>query len=124
MKRVLMLTACAMILVQPALARVDGTVPSSGEDAAGPVAQAHEAPVLLAKKGSDDGPGHDADDDHGGDRDDDDSDDRSGSGSGGSGSDDDSNDDDSGSGRSKPRLPGGSGCDDAGDIAEHSGCRV
>jgi hypothetical protein len=29
----------------------------------------------------------------------------------------------SGSGRRKPRVPGGSGCDDAGDIAEHAACR-
>jgi hypothetical protein len=28
----------------------------------------------------------------------------------------------SGSGRKKPRVPGGSGCDDAGDIAEHPEC--
>ena len=28
----------------------------------------------------------------------------------------------SGSGRSKPRIPGGSGCDDAGDILEHPEC--
>lgn len=34
-----------------------------------------------------------------------------------------SDDDASGSGRSKPRVPGGSGCDDAGDIAEHASCR-
>ena len=26
-------------------------------------------------------------------------------------------------GRSKPRVPGGSGCDDPGDIAEHPECR-
>ena len=25
--------------------------------------------------------------------------------------------------RSKPRIPGGSGCDDAGDAAEHPECR-
>ena len=73
--------------------------------------------------------GHDANDDdgdddggkgrgrgrgRGGDRDDDDS-----------ASNDDSNDDSpaSGSNRRKPRVPGGSGCDDAGDIAEHAACR-
>ena len=73
--------------------------------------------------------GHDANDDdgdddggkgrgrgrgRGGDRDDDDS-----------ASNDDSNDDSpaSGSNRRKPRVPGGSGCDDAGDIAEHAECR-
>lgn len=26
-------------------------------------------------------------------------------------------------GRSKPRIPGGSGCDDPGDIIEHPECR-
>ena len=30
--------------------------------------------------------------------------------------------DDRASGRSRPRIPGGSGCDDAGDIAEHPAC--
>ena len=36
---------------------------------------------------------------------------------------DDSNDDNgSGSGRDKPRIPGGSGCDDPGDVAEHAEC--
>lgn len=37
--------------------------------------------------------------------------------------DDNSRGTESGSGRKKPRVPGGSGCDDAGDIAEHAGCR-
>lgn len=32
--------------------------------------------------------------------------------------------DNSPSGRSRPRIPGGSGCDDPGDIAEHPECRV
>lgn len=37
-----------------------------------------------------------------------------------------SSDDDfrSGSGRRKPRIPGGSGCDDPGDILEHPECSV
>ena len=30
----------------------------------------------------------------------------------------------SGSGRDKPRVPGGSGCDDPGDVAEHPECRA
>jgi hypothetical protein len=34
-----------------------------------------------------------------------------------------SNNNTSGSGRRKPRIPGGSGCDDAGDVAEHPECR-
>lgn len=46
----------------------------------------------------------------------DDDDDNSGSGGG-----DDDSDGDS-SGRDEPRIPGGSGCDDAGDIAEHPEC--
>jgi hypothetical protein len=29
----------------------------------------------------------------------------------------------SGSGRKKPRIKGGSGCDDPGDVAEHAACR-
>ena len=34
-----------------------------------------------------------------------------------------SRNDDSGSGRSRPRIPGGSGCDDPGDVQEHAECR-
>jgi hypothetical protein len=30
----------------------------------------------------------------------------------------------SGSGRKRPRIPGGSGCDDPGDILEHPECRA
>ena len=92
--------------------------------------------VHLARKGSDDGGG----DDRGGDRDGASGDDRSddsgkgrgrGRGRGGddrgggdSASNDDSADDSSvsGSGRRKPRVPGGSGCDSAGDVAEHASC--
>jgi hypothetical protein len=52
------------------------------------------------------------------------------SGNGGNSSDDgsnsssssNSNNDVSGSGRRKPRIPGGSGCDDPGDVAEHPEC--
>jgi hypothetical protein len=40
----------------------------------------------------------------------------------GGGNDDDGDNDVSGSGRSKPRVPGGSGCDDPGDVAEHPEC--
>lgn len=81
--------------------------------------------MQLAKKGSDDGGSHDSGDDHGG------SSGNSGSGSSNSGHgssnsgsshDDDDDDNSSGSGRSKPRVPGGSGCDSAGDIAEHAEC--
>ena len=76
-------------------------------------------------RGRDDAPG----DDRGGDRgrgrgaDDGPGDDRGGDRGRGRGTDDNSNGTpESGSGRSRPRVPGGSGCDDAGDIAEHSGC--
>jgi hypothetical protein len=49
--------------------------------------------------------------------------DNSGSGhSGGDDSDDNSRNDDSG--RRRARVPGGSGCDDAGDVAEHAECRA
>jgi hypothetical protein len=58
--------------------------------------------------GDDHGGGH-----HGGDDSDDDND-----------NDDDSNDDNNASGRDKPRIPGGSGCDDPGDVAEHAACRA
>ena len=54
----------------------------------------------------------------GGDRDRDDDDRRGGSSSRSS------DDDRSGSGRSRARIPGGSGCDDPGDVAEHPECRV
>lgn len=42
----------------------------------------------------------------------------------GRGGDDDRSDDRSNSGRDKPRIPGGSGCDDPGDILEHPECRI
>jgi hypothetical protein len=79
-----------------------------------------EAVIILARRGrgGDDGPG----DDNGGrgrGGDDAPGDDRGGSDAGSS--------DDNGSvktsGRKKPRVKGGSGCDDAGDIAEHAACR-
>lgn len=61
--------------------------------------------MQLARRGADDGPNHDANDDRGG---------RNRV---------NSNDDNgSGSGRKKPRVPGGSGCDSAHDIAEHASC--
>lgn len=81
--------------------------------------------LLLAKDGGDSsgsssGSGGDdkSDSDDDNDSDDDDSNDDS--------NDDDSNDDSnqSNSNRRKPRIPGGSGCDDAGDVAEHAECRA
>jgi hypothetical protein len=92
--------------------------------------------VHLARKGSDDAGG----DDRGGTRGNASGDDRGGdSGKGrgrgrGRGGDDRGGDDSasndistddnsvSGSGRRKARVPGGSGCDSAGDVAEHASC--
>ena len=78
-----------------------------------PQAVADSDTPMLADRGRGRGRGGDRHDDD--DDDDHDDDDR-----------DDMHDDDSrpgsGSGRSKPRIPGGSGCDDAGDVAEHAGC--
>ncbi len=86
-----------------------------------------DATILLAKNGSDDGLDHDANDDKGGDRDDDD-DDRDNSGKGSSGSSGSSDDDDDSirfrSQQAARRIPGGSGCDDPGDVAEHADCQV
>ncbi len=70
--------------------------------------------------GGNDGDGGDDDNSGSGD-----GDGNSGSGGGDdddSDSDDDSADDGDSSGRDKPRIPGGSGCDDPGDIAEHPEC--
>ena len=75
------------------------------------------------------GRGRGGEDDRRGGRDDDDRDDNHGGGSGGGGNssdDDDGSDDrsdDDGHG-GRPRIPGGSGCDDPGDIIEHPECRV
>jgi hypothetical protein len=79
--------------------------------------------MVLVRGGGDDrsgrgggddhsGRGHDGDDDHDDDHHDDDDD-----------HDDDHDDDVRGSGRDRPRIPGGSGCDDPGDILEHPECR-
>lgn len=81
--------------------------------------------LQSAKDGGDDSGG----DDNSGSDDSDDSDDDSNDDNGNDNddsADDDSNDDspESNSNRSKPRIPGGSGCDDAGDIAEHAECRT
>jgi hypothetical protein len=81
------------------------------------------APLVVADRGrgsgGDDDDSHDDDDNsgHGSDHDDDDDDHDDDD------SDDDDDDDDDSSGRDKPRVPGGSGCDDAGDIAEHRDCQ-
>jgi hypothetical protein len=92
--------------------------------------------LQLAKDGGDDSSGDDnggnsgsgnsgSDDDNDSDDDDnndDDGGDRNRSRSSNDNSNDDSNQ--SNSNRRKPRIPGGSGCDDAGDIAEHAECRA
>lgn len=74
----------------------------------------------MARNGADDGPGHDAGDDHGGRGDD------GGRGRGRGGDDGSRRGDDDGNSRGRhggrERVPGGSGCDSAGDIAEHAGC--
>lgn len=118
MKTLLSLTASAVALAAlsaplPALAKLPGfDRPAATVD----------APALPDLKLADRGRGRGGDDGDGRGRgrggDDDRKDDR-----GGRDRDRDRGEDGSGSGRSKPRVPGGSGCDDAGDIAEHSECR-
>jgi opacity protein-like surface antigen len=90
--------------------------------------------LVLAKDGGDNsGSGNSGsgsgDDSNSDDNDSDDNDDDSNDDNGGDRDDsasDDSNDDSpqSNSNRRKPRIPGGSGCDDAGDVAEHAECRA
>lgn len=72
----------------------------------------------FARRGGDDDRGSDDRGGRGRGGDDDRRDDRRGGRRGGS-----SSDDDSSSGRKKPRVKGGSGCDDAHDIIEHAECR-
>ncbi|MGB3315072.1 MAG: hypothetical protein WBB85_11720 [Albidovulum sp.] len=102
MKRLLLITAATCAAFAPA-APVFAAMP----DIAGIVADNDNS--VLDRQGRGRGRGRGGDDDrrggHGSDRH------RGGS-----------NDDASGSGRSRPRVPGGSGCDDPGDVAEHAGC--
>lgn len=100
------------ILLPSATALAFGLAGSAGfaalSDGSALTAPDRSAPVTtfdLARRGADDDPGHDAGDES------------SGRGRGG---DDDSKNDDGHGGRA--RTPGGSGCDNAGDIAEHGGC--
>jgi hypothetical protein len=73
--------------------------------------------VQLVKDGGDDGAGDDrGGDDHGRGGDDDGDDDANDDNGGGKNADDD--------GGRRPRVPGGAGCDDPGDVAEHASCRV
>jgi hypothetical protein len=83
--------------------------------------------IILARRGGDDNGGDDNDGDRGRGRG---GDDNGGDNSGGRGDstddnsvDDNSPNDVSGSGRKKPRIKGGSGCDDPGDVAEHAACQ-
>ena len=87
-----------------------------------------QASPLMQLADSDGDGGNSGGGDSNSDSDSNDSDDDSSDDHGGGASNNDSNDasnDDSSqtvSGRKKPRIPGGSGCDDAGDIAEHPEC--
>lgn len=130
MKRTVFFAGCAIALAGSAGAAVDqaqepyvmsfnefvavadmaGWTLPVGEESFGQARGASDTPLMqLARRGADDGPGDD-NDGRGGDSDD--------------SSDDDSSDDDgSGSGRDRPRIPGGSGCDDPGDVQEHAACR-
>jgi len=100
-------------------ARDTSLVPITGVEAKMPLATDTEQSFEIAKqgRGGDDSPGQE--DNHGG---------RGGGNDDGNRGDhgvDDANTDDnlSGSGRDKPRIPGGSGCDDPGDVLEHADCR-
>jgi hypothetical protein len=72
-----------------------------GEGAGHTSLQANQELMQLARKGADDPAGHDANDDKGG----------------------ANNTKDDNSGGRRPRVPGGSGCDNAHDVAEHASCR-
>lgn len=137
MKNTVFFAGCAIALAGQAhaLAQTDGQPSAIGfpeflvsGEVAGWVVPAFEgaveAPwVQLARRGSDDAGGDD-NSGHGGgddDSDDDDSDDDDDDYDDG---DDDSDEDGSSSGRDRPRVPGGSGCDDPGDAQEHAECNV
>ena len=79
--------------------------------------------VVLARGGDENSGSHDASENEG---DDDHGKRRGGNHDTGhqSRNDDRKNDDGSASGRRRPRVPGGSGCDDPGDIAEHPSCSL
>jgi len=103
-----------------------GTFSTPGVTKSGIVMDWSESNQLFSGQSSSRGSDDDDDDDsdrgrgRGGEDDDDDRDDDRNDDS----SDDNSNDDSNDSGRSKPRVPGGSGCDDPQDILEHSECRT
>lgn len=133
MKNTAFFASCAIALAGQAhaLAQTDNLPDAMGfaefqavGEVAGWVAPTRDGVVAapwmqLARRGADDA----GDDDNSG-RDGGDDDDNSGHGSDDDGddSDDNSDEDGSGSGRSRPRVPGGSGCDDPGDAQEHAEC--
>ena len=127
----MLLTTTAMLMLSFATAHA--LVPSLDITDGVKTAQA-SALVQLASgddndsDGDDHGGGNDGGGHHGGGHDDGDNDDDRDDDNGGGGDDDDlgaSNDDlpGSNSNRRKARVPGGSGCDDTGDIVEHAECR-
>lgn len=122
MKTLTLLTLTAFALsgvafTSPASAAVDAKTFLQGSTAVPAISTTATEQYQLARRGSDDRGGDDSGRGRGRGGDDRGDDDRGGARGGGS------NDDESGSGRRKPRIPGGSGCDDAGDIAEHPECR-
>jgi hypothetical protein len=97
---------------------VEAGVPTFNDNFA--VAKLSSPSVFHLAKSENSGSGSDDSDDSSDDSDDDSDDDNDSEDN-----DSDDNDDDnslSGSGRDKPRIPGGSGCDDPGDVAEHPEC--
>jgi hypothetical protein len=98
-------TALALILAVPASAAVPADDATLVSKAPVPVQQ-----LAHSGSGGNSGPGGGNSGPGGGSDDDSDNDD------------DDNDDDGSGSGRGKPRAPGGSGCDDPGDVEEHASC--
>lgn len=137
MKLQLLLNSAAIAIAaisvpQIAGAAVDATLLQSIAPPAWAVrTQTDDNTFQLAKSGSgrdgDGGRGRDDDDDdddddHIGGSNDDGEDHQSGGHNNGASSTGNSAGDVSGSNRRRPRIPGGSGCDDAGDIAEHPEC--
>ncbi len=99
MTKMMLLASAALLCAFTAQA--GATSLTSGDLVSAPAKVTYEQVADKGRNGSDDGAGHDSNDDHGS---------------------DDNDDDSSGSGRSKARVPGGSGCDSARDIAEHAEC--
>ncbi len=89
---------------------IDLQLPS---DQSAPSFLQNDSDIELVRQGRGRGRGGDRDRDD--DRDDDRNDDRGGR---------DDRDGDRSSGRDRPRIPGGSGCDDPLDLIEHPECRV